>query len=1159
MRILDKGDQTDPLDTTVPSNQILRYLTRVEVASHGKLVWGILTNGKDWRLYYQRSPSRSEAYLEINFDDIFGSPTPKLSDYTENEIDGFSLFKIFILFFRKEAFVPTEWRTDKSFLEIALDEGKRWEKRVSESLKNLIFKDVFPLLAKGFYQNASSEDELTEDFLGTIYENTLIFLYRLLFLFYAEDRGLLPVTDSDYYHYSLTRIRKEIAQKIDENHKLSENATSIWDSLKNLTEIINKGDSTLGVPPYNGGLFKPELHPFLSKYSVPDSFMAPALDKLSRDYSTHSYKRISYRDLSIRQLGSVYEGLLEFKLRKAETNLRVSKKKGKEVYEETKDEAKATIKKGEIYLTNDKSERKATGSYYTPEYIVDYIVKNTLGPVVEEKRKSFSENKGSLVNAILSIKVLDPAMGSGHFLVDAIEFLAEKLLEAVQLEIEAGIVSNENLDYDSAKRKVLAYCIYGVDLNYLAVELAKVSLWLTTISKDKPLSFLDHRLKQGNSLVGSKIVDLAWLPGQRPKGEVGRLDKPLERVKKILEKVQKFDTIPDDTLDKIRKKEELFNQFKESDEYKRLKSLADVHTGLNFEDIDFEKIKDHYMELVAEAYFGDPQKWEKKFHVPWVQEAMKDGEIKKFFHWELEFPDVFFDKDAYKESPGFDVVIGNPPYLPVEEIEKNDAKYYQKVYSNILYRKYDSSILFITHGLELNRENGYCGMIVPVAWQTGENYNKFRNFILKNYLLDSIVNLPFDVFPDAYIDTCIAIFKKSFSEDTFFYVKRFEKREKLDIGVNLLEGAKKVPINLLLSTEDLKIFSSPIYYKFLNKLQSNVFTTLGNLTDSCQGIVESFYDYSETPHSDNYLPYLVGQGYRYEFFAESRKYIHLSPQSSLWKYYNRPRILIRRIVSRSNRLMATFVEEPFVCKKDLNPFIVATEDISPLYILANINSSFHSFLYLNFSTLATKDDFRQTTIQELRRLPIRRIYFNTSSETRKKALKEGKRLYEKYLIDKNITPLLDFIEDKLPKDENGDFTKEEEMSDVIHDLLDYLAKQMIDMNERKNKEIKEFLEWFESYIGIEIDDLTNKTKIYQYYTLDFDEFFNILKKNKNKIPVNVLGRELHKDLKSGFEGSLRLLSPLKDKIEATDNLIDQVIYKLYGLSDEEIKIVEEKI
>ena len=153
--------------------------------------------------------------------------------------------------------------------------------------------------------------------------------------------------------------------------------------------------------------------------------------------------------------------------------------------------------------------------------------------------------------------------------------------------------------------------------------------------------------------------------------------------------------------------------------------------------------------------------------------------------------------------------------------------------------------------------------------------------------------------------------------------------------------------------------------------------------------------------------------------------------------------------------------------------------------------------------------------------------------------------------------IIQLVEKCLPKDAEGNFIIEKEKSDVVHDLLAFLAGRMIEMNNEKNEEIKGFLEWFEREIGAKIETLTNRTKLKRYYDLDFDELLDILKKNKKKIPVNLSNRELQGNLKDEFEGSMRKLRPLIERIEKTDELIDQVVYRLYGLTEEEIRVVEE--
>ena len=223
--------------------------------------------------------------------------------------------------------------------------------------------------------------------------------------------------------------------------------------------------------------------------------------------------------LGVRQLGSIYEGLLEYRVGVAAEELVTVRQGGKETWRPAAERGKAkaieTKQPGELYLATDKGERKATGSYYTPDYIVKYIVEQTLGPLVEEIRndqlgirKGEGSAAGRFEAAILGLNVLDPAMGSGHFLVEATNFLARALATAELITNYELRITNEEKREESDltywKRRVVEACIYGVDKNELAVELAKLSLWLETVAADKPLSFLDHHLRHGDSLIGAR-------------------------------------------------------------------------------------------------------------------------------------------------------------------------------------------------------------------------------------------------------------------------------------------------------------------------------------------------------------------------------------------------------------------------------------------------------------------------------------------------------------------------------------------------------------------------------------------------------------------------------------------------------------------------------
>lgn len=811
-RALDKGDKLDPIDPSIPSNQILRYLSIIESSSNGKVLWGILTNGRCWRLYYHKFPSRSEGFIEFDLDEILEG---KATLFEEENLEK---FKIFYLLLRKEAFIKIPERPDKTFLEIALEEGKKWEERISSDLKDKIFTDVFPGLAKGFIENI--KQEIDGNILKEIYDNVLIFLYRLLFLFYAEDRSLLPNYDKNYYEYSITKIREEIKEKIDKNETLSEKATSYYNRLNDLFEIINSGDRSLKIPPYNGKLFDNNYYPFLKENSIPDKFLIPAIDKLSRNYKDENKIWINYRELSVRQLGTIYEGLLEFKLKIAEENLKIKKEKGLEVYEVAKEGEKIDIKKGELYITNDKSERKATGSYYTPDYIVQYIVKSCLEPLIEQKVKEFENQieriknldrkelvkelfrlnknnkidflkneilkKYDIIDSILKIKIVDTAMGSGHFLVGAVDYLSDRILELIDQYNNKEIFGNEKYvipivekiedirkkiveksekegyiiqlnylnDKDIIKRIVLKRCIYGVDLNPLAVELAKVSLWLHTFMIGAPLSFLDHHLKCGNSLIGTNLEDFYQKVLNK---ELWLFGSPFTGFLRAIDELKKLETIDDIDISEIEESNKIYEDVIRI--VKPYKKLLNLYTLSFF-------IEDNSPIEFIDGRKGEPldiilgkislNSEEKEV----LENSLKISKEKRFFHWKLEFPEVFYEENKTKENLGFDVVIGNPPYIRQEKLK--DIK---DNFRKLDYEVYDASADIYTYfyekGFDILREGGILGFITSNKWMRAKYGEKLRNLFLNKTNIKQIIDFGgVKVFETSTVDTNITIFEK---------------------------------------------------------------------------------------------------------------------------------------------------------------------------------------------------------------------------------------------------------------------------------------------------------------------------------------------------------------------------------------------------------------
>jgi type I restriction-modification system DNA methylase subunit len=704
------------------------------------------------------------------------------------EREDLEAFKYFYYFFRQEAFLSNEM--GEIFLEVVLKGSADYAQEIGENLKENVYR-AMKKIAEGFFTWRDNGLDFNNPVSrALVQKNTMILLYRFLFLLYAEGKSLLNLRDERYREfYSFDRIKKSVASREDgpQSGRYLASKTSLLGDLRDLFRVINLGSKEVGiedqihVPAYNGGLFDPDKHPDLERWTIGDAYLADAIDLLSRSELNGRKKGfVDYSTLEIRHLGSIYEGLLEYKLEVAEDDLVVTKgkerkwlspeefnkdKKKKVTLEEIEEFDRA--RKGQMYLTTDKGERKATGSYYTPDYIVNYIVENTVDPVVEERWKQALLENRSLIEATLSVKVLDPAMGSGHFLVGAVEFLASKLMAAAERDIEWGWVEDRGqFTSEWAKREVVSHCIYGVDLNELAVELAKVSLWLITIAKEKPLSFLDHRLKQGNSLIGAKLSDLKHYPGNkdlsRDQVTLPSFVSPLF-IQHLISKIKELEGIGEDTLSEIKRKEEVFEEFKRLPEYTRARNIANVHTSVYFgnevtpvtrEGKEIKSADGVYHDLFW-AVGGDDAEWRRKTFGQWFQHAQKIAEERHFFHWELEFPEIFFEAGEVKKSPGFEVVIGNPPYYTLT-LGKNQVRadelelaFFETIYTHSSEYKMNTFALFSEKALLLLREGGQWSYILPNTILTNYYLENIRNWILNEFHLRQFIDLRFRVFEDA--------------------------------------------------------------------------------------------------------------------------------------------------------------------------------------------------------------------------------------------------------------------------------------------------------------------------------------------------------------------------------------------------------------------------
>lgn len=1175
-------------DKDNPSLQMDRYLYYTEVT------WGILTNGRYWRLYNRKTSKELDNYFEIDLQEIL-------------ETGNLEAFKYFYFFFRREAFPEFIDQVYQGSIDYAKELGDNLKENVYEALK---------ILARGFLKTPRNNLDPEKD-LKEIHDNCLILLYRIIFLLYAESprRGerLLPLDNPVYSQsYSLYTLKHKVRDLLTNQADLSPIKTTLWAELKALFALVNQGSESMGipknqffVPAYNGGLFDEQEHQFLEKYSIADLYLAQAIDLLARTPVKGSQEKAfaDYGSLQIRHLGSIYEGLLEYRLGIAQEKMVAISEKGKQKWVSAKEASgKKTIEEveaGDVYLYTDKGERKATGSYYTPDYIVDYIVQNTLGPIIEELKKKVNGDNTKLIDEILNLKVLDPAMGSGHFLVAATDYLARALVEAL-----GG--SEKELEEDDirwARREIIERCIFGVDLNPLAVELAKLSLWLSTVAKDKPLSFLDHHLRCGNSLIGAQIKDLAELPELKKKDGKKSKRKASQQltlfevlfkqvIQALLKDFEQIEILPSETVEQIQRKEELYKDFRKRIE--RFKVVADIWTSIYFGN---EVAWTDYNAL-QEALNKD-EEWKELSNKEWFKKGVQVAEEKRFFHWELEFPEVFFGER--QKNPGFDVVVGNPPYVSAWVMFGIDSDMRSTIAAlaseeDILGAHWDLYVAFLLKAYQVTRENGRFSFIIPNPFCREKYATEVRKFLLENTYIERIVSFGEEnVFDEVSRQTLVPVFSKKSPDWDAAKTRIDDPLSVQQTTVSAKQRHREIPqvVFYKLPGYQIRHEVDPAEFILLDKID-RLSIRLGNLCYVNYGAQVSSKEKGGFGKDSLVSSAQLGNSKRFFEGKDLSRYnvewsgLHLNYQPEIMygprapELFESPKIVIRKISGENDSLVVAYDDQRLYCddglvlavhygavensmlREEFKGYKRLNDPYDLKYVLAIVASRLESFYYaLRFATGSLQGTYSHVYPQAVRSLPLRRIFFTTPERVREELVSELKAYYAKGSFDK----VLSAVESCLPKDKDGNFlaskegaTGTEEKSDVVHDLLAYLAEQMIAMNKEKNQEIKGFLGWLESYLGVKIDDLKNKTKIREYHNGSLNELFKALEQNHKAITkVDVTGREAREKIQAEFEKSMAKLKPLKDKIEATDRLIDQIVYRLYGLTDEEIKIVENSL
>jgi hypothetical protein len=612
-----------------PHSLVQEYLNRTE------FLWGIVTNGLTLRLLRNSTYIRKQAYIEFDLATIL-------------EEQHFQDFAALYRLLHRSRLPRTMADAEDCLLEKYYRQSRDQGDRVRERLRDGV-KACLEGLANGFLQHPANSElrERVSEISGAsrlapveLYRQLLRIVYRFLFLLVSEDRGLISADLIYREHYGIGRLRRLV-----DSRAAYTRHDDIWQSLRVLWKVLSneKLAEIFEAAPLNGELFAPLT---VDRYTITNRALLEAFWNLAwyQESSSAPPRRVNYAALDVEELGSVYEGLLEYD---PEVN------------------TSSGIPRFELAPG---SERRETGSYYTPPELVAELIHSALDPVIEERLQAATSHAEKEAT-ILSIRVCDPAAGSGHFLLAAARRLGKELAR-----IRTGEDEPAPERVREAIRDVVAHCIYGVDKNPLAVELCRVALWLEAHAEGKPLAFLDRHIRLGDSLVGiadleklhEGIPDEAFKPVSGDHRAIAREAKRqnaserkaslfhgsfTDSLRRLAEPLRKLEDMRQDTLEQVYELAEASRRVERSAEFQRLRLACDAWTAAYFQKFPNDESGPVTTQAMHEAL--------SRGQIPdgrlagFVLQASHNW---RFFHWPLAFPEVF-------SSGGFDVVIGNPPFM----------------------------------------------------------------------------------------------------------------------------------------------------------------------------------------------------------------------------------------------------------------------------------------------------------------------------------------------------------------------------------------------------------------------------------------------------------------------------------------------------------------
>jgi len=757
-----------------------------EFLNRTEYVWGIVTNGYILRILRDSSKISRPVFIEFNLQDIL-------------EQEKFNEFALLYRLIHYSRMPRAEEEVKESLIEKYYNEAISTGGRVRDKLRDGVEQAII-ILGNGFIDhpaNAWLREGILNGEIKDIeyYRQLLRMIYRLLFLMVSEERNLVGPNDTEkepIYNsfYSINRLRNLSHSYIAGISKPSD----LWEGLLITFKLYSDEGfgNKLSIDPLNGDLFGEKAIPYLEKCRINNKELLKAIKRISLYEDYKVLRKINYLALDVEELGSVYESLLDFH----------------PIFQI----ADATNINFELVFG---SERKTTGSYYTNHDLVQELIKSALEPVIKRitDKKISAEEK---IKELLLLKVCDPAAGSGHFLLAA----ARKIAAEVSI-LRTGEDFPGPTEFKIALRDVIQHCIYGVDLNPLSVDLCKLALWLDGHTKGKPLSFLDHRIRCGNSLIGAfsyenikkGIPDEAFNPVTGDVKKTAQIFKKRNKsersgqislfstitndnIKSLSNSFSYFDDLNIETTEDYHLAEEKFEKMKNSPQWMQEWHLANLWTYSFFAPLLDENDRTVPTQEALAAYMQNPNDKNPQM----IGKADEASLNNRFFHWFLEFPEVFL-------KSGFDCVLGNPPWERIKLQEKeffstrslaianaSTASIRKNLIQNLrenninLYKEFENSkklseseskfiresnrfglsargdintyAIFCELSKDLINQNGMMGIIIPTGIATDDTMKTLFNNLIANHRIISLygfINTTKKLFPAIkdYIKFCL--------------------------------------------------------------------------------------------------------------------------------------------------------------------------------------------------------------------------------------------------------------------------------------------------------------------------------------------------------------------------------------------------------------------